>query len=75
MAAAAARHAAGRSPQQWLAAVAAQVGRAAAAMGLAGPSIDSAGSSTGFSFFYLINRGGQQSASENRSFIVTFDPR
>jgi hypothetical protein len=30
-----------------------------------------------FSFFvfYLISRGGQQTASENRSFTVTFDPR
>jgi len=26
-------------------------------------------------FFYLINRDGQQSASENRSFIMTFHPR
>jgi len=25
--------------------------------------------------FYLISRGGQQTASENRSFTVIFDPR
>jgi len=28
-----------------------------------------------FFVFYLINLGGQQNASKNRSFTVTFDPR
>jgi hypothetical protein len=28
-----------------------------------------------FCFLYLINRGGQQIASDNRPFTVTFDPR
>jgi hypothetical protein len=43
--------------------------------GLGGPVVGLAGLSMDFFIFYLINRGGQQTASINRSFTVTFDPR
>ena len=43
-------------------------------MGLAGLWMVLLGLSMGFRVFYLINRGGQATASEKISFTVTFGP-
>ena len=43
--------------------------------GLGGPMMGSAGSSTFYLFFYLINQGGPPIATKNGSFTVIFGPR